>query len=173
MLAHLRLHRTFVHVVVAEQVQHGVDAEVTQLAGKAVSELVRLRLRALDRDAHVAQRHGVGAGIPVGLRRMLAGPEVKHREAQNVGGAVDAAHLAVDLLNAFVVREQDIDLARQRHALERERGVDRFFEQRGKLVVEQLVHIGFDGHQILVLFHDVNLFIFSCFSRPRNPDRRG
>ena len=101
-------------MVVAQQMQHRVDDQIAQLAFFAVSKFLRLLLHALHGDDHIAQRQKACRGVEeilVVLRRRLAGDKFKLREAQNIGGAVDLAHIEVDLVDARVTREQDIDLA--------------------------------------------------------------
>ena len=57
---HLLFHRAFIQVVVAQQVEHGVDGQVSNLPLDGVSKFLRLGAGALQGDDHIAQ----GDGIP-------------------------------------------------------------------------------------------------------------
>ena len=70
---HLFLHLALVHVVIAQQVQDGMDGQVADLALKAVAVFLGLGTGALHRDAHIAQGHKAGFGIGIVLVRMFAG----------------------------------------------------------------------------------------------------
>ena len=125
-LAHLGLHGAFVEMVIAQQVQHGVDGEVADLPLEAVAVFPGLGFRVLQGDGHVAQGQQARLGIEIAaqIRRQPAGGEVEHGERQHVRGGVDPAGGQIDGPDALVVGDEHVDLAVCRNALGLQGGAD-------------------------------------------------
>ena len=116
--AHAALVLALVHMIVAEQVQHGVHGQIADLVREAVAVGLGLLGAALHGDDHVAEHGAVGLIVPLaGIGGECAGRELVHRKRQHVRRAVHAALLAVDGVDDGVVRERHVELARNGHAL--------------------------------------------------------
>ena len=116
--SHLSLLGAFIQVVIAQQVEDGVDGQVGHLTLDAVAELLGLLLGPVHGDDHVAQ--GAQAGLQVQLLLVLpggghAGGQLQHGEGQHVGGAVDVPVFQVDFPDALVVGEEDVHGAADVH----------------------------------------------------------
>ena len=120
--AHTALVLPLVHVVVAEQVQHGVHRQIADLMRETVAVGLGLLGAALHGDDHVAEHGALGLVVPLaGVGVECAGRELIHRKRQHVRRPVDAALLAVDGVDGGIVRERHIELTRDGHALGPER----------------------------------------------------
>ena len=116
-------------MVIAQQMENGVHCEIAQFPLQGVAELLSLGGCPLQRDAHIAQRAGVGGGIEIVLSLgRNAGLQLEHGEGQHVGGAVHPPHIQIDLMDALVIGEQNTDLAGQCNILRLQRGKDDGFD---------------------------------------------
>ena len=91
-------------MVVAEQVQHRMDGEETDLPLEGVAVQLGLVHRLFHRDDNVAENIGAG------LRVAVVDAVFPHREGQHVGFGVLAAVLSVEFPDLGVVNEADADL---------------------------------------------------------------
>ena len=146
-------------MVVAQQVQNGMDGEVADLAAGAVAELGRLLLGPLEADGHVAERYKAGIRILVALPRRgeLAGRQLEHREREHVRRLVDLAVGLVDGADALVVRDEHVDLAGRVDALLVQRGGDTFGDLLLERKIAQAVSFTAD-HDTMLHFR----FLFVC-----------
>ena len=131
-------------MVVAEQMQHGVHREILRLVLKSAAVLLALRFGTLEREDHVAQ---------VAAVRVIV--HFVDREREHVRRPVHAALLAVDGVDALVVRERDADLARLVHALGAQRCGGGLLYERGRLRVAETalfpVNVKFMLHRYFLL----------------------
>lgn len=149
--AHLRLLRALVHVVVAQQVQHGVYRQIRQLPAVGVPVLLRLRLYPLHGDDHIPQGHIAGAGVGVLHAGQLTGRQLELREAQHVGGAIHPPHVQIDGVDARVARDQHVHLAGKVHPLGGQRRADDLAEKAPRRLTDA-GHVGGDGYIVSLHF---------------------
>ena len=124
---HLGLLGAFVQVVIAQQVEDGVDRQIGELPLDAVAELLGLGLGPLHGDDHVPQ--GAQAGLRVQFILPLAGGrhaggKLQHGEGEHVGGRVDLPLLQVDLPDPLVGGQQHVHPAGDGNLLRLQSGGD-------------------------------------------------
>ena len=90
-----------------------MDGEIPYLPTGGVAELLGLGNGPLQRDTHIPQGHETGVRVLVfaPVLGKLPGRELKHGKAQNIRGLVNVSGGAVNLLDALVVGDQDVDFA--------------------------------------------------------------
>ena len=100
------------HVVVAEQMQHGVRRQVTQLTRQAVAVFPGLSARPVDGNDNVADERPAGFWIvfPTDTRRVVlrrTGFVIDRRIGQHIGRPVHAARLAVERMDLLIIYDAD------------------------------------------------------------------
>ena len=152
-------------MVIAQQVQDGVDCQIARLAAERIAEALGLIPRTLERDSHIAQRQQTGLRIDVLLHvlRELPRRELEHRKRQHICLAVNVPHGAVDGADARVIRDEHVDLAGNVHMLGLQRSGDALAQvQRQRQAAVCAVGI---AHNDLML-HGFLLYTFFCPGRP-------
>ena len=141
-------------MVVAQQMQNGVDGQIPDLAPGAVAELGGLLSGPFETDGHVAQRHkpGVRVFICFPRRGELPRRQLKHRERQHVRRPVDLAVCVVDGADALVVRHKDVDLTWGVDALMGQRGGDTFGDLLLEREIAQTAALAADDNAMLHFF---------------------
>ena len=106
-------------MVIAEQVQNGMNRQIADLAPRRVPEFLRLLLRPLERDRHIPQRHEsrFRVFILVPILGQDAGGKLEHRERQNVRRLVNIPVGLVDRADGRIVRHENVNFTRRIHAL--------------------------------------------------------
>ena len=138
-------------MVVAQQVQGGVDHQIGQLPPVGMPVLLGLGRHVLHGDHHVPQRHQTRAGVRVLLIRQLAGDQVKDGKAQNVRGTVHLPHFKIDGVDARVAGDAHVHLTGEIHSLRRQSGADDLADESPLSLVDPR-HVRRDGN-IMPLCH--------------------
>ena len=136
-----------------------MDGEIHYLPLVAVPELLALRLTARDGYHHIAEKHRAGVHISLAfLSVKFAGRQFVHREAQNVSRAVNATELVIHAVYPLVVRQHHAHDARHVNALGVKRHVHRFFYQRRRIIMAEVLHLAAYIYLMLHAYFLLNFF---------------